>query len=892
MSSQSRILRLHTLSESQFSKDILALSLLVVLPFIYFWRVTLGQQVWYTRDILGSYYPYAVEYARALVAGRIPLWTPLIQCGFPLLAEGEVAVFYPTRPLLLTLMPAHFALSYEVLLHLAWMVCGMYLFVRSLGMNIASGLFAGVVFGFAGFTLQSIQQIPILVTLAWLPWLAFFQERLRCSWCKDRVALKWFLLFSGAAGIQWLAGSPQIAVMNAMVLGLSGCVNNWQGNIAPITKTQLKTYFTAVAWTTLPLLIGIGLAAIQIIPTIELIPFSVRSSAVMTTQFRKSYSLPPEFLVQFLLPFAPAEPGDSNLEYWGYVGLMVLGLAAMAMFWGKQVWIRFYTLLALFGLMLALGGATPIYPTLSRLPVLDMFRIPARYLLVFTFALTVLAAWAFSRLSQQLANASPRWTREITAFFIVLSGLVFVLAYTQSSTWWLALWHKLPFALGVVVISILGLALSRRLDWTTFAILVIGVTILDRLAYAAPLLTTIIPTTPSSYVTSMPRSLQSLDIRTYERVLTQGSHWPSVPALRASLSPNTGMPYGIEHAQIASPLAFSAHQAYFSNLSPAWLNLANVRYVLIPLEPRPQSITPILQSDWQLDLESLGRSIPPIRALEITSFTDAATEGWIVAHLILEWQGGERQTLPLRVGFETANWDYGRLSGTFAPPPNVSVAHPFTAFWRALGRFFTGYVYSARWDWETARHLIKVRLEPLSSAHLIIERVSLVDENGTRHSLARLSGTNEFVLAYQSDTVAIWENLDVLPRAFTIHTSQVVQSGIQEELEILPLSQGTYDTAEIINYQPERVEIRATTDQPGYLVLTDSWYPGWEARVNGQPAPIYRANLIFRAVPIEAGTHTITFEYRPRSLVLGASISAMSLLLVLGISFWRLRKIR
>ncbi|MCX7838327.1 MAG: hypothetical protein N2559_02580, partial [Anaerolineae bacterium] len=99
------------------------------MPFIYFWRVTLGQQVWYTRDILGSYYPYAVEYARALVAGRIPLWTPLIQCGFPLLAEGEVAVFYPTRPLLLTLMPAHFALSYEVLLHLAWMVCGMYLFV-------------------------------------------------------------------------------------------------------------------------------------------------------------------------------------------------------------------------------------------------------------------------------------------------------------------------------------------------------------------------------------------------------------------------------------------------------------------------------------------------------------------------------------------------------------------------------------------------------------------------------------------------------------------------------------------------------------------------------------------------------------------------------------------
>ncbi|MEW5720160.1 MAG: YfhO family protein, partial [Chloroflexota bacterium] len=85
---------------------------------------------------------------------------------------------------------------------------------------------------------------------------------------------------------------------------------------------------------------------------------------------------------------------------------------------------------------------------------------------------------------------------------------------------------------------------------------------------------------------------------------------------------------------------------------------------------------------------------------------------------------------------------------------------------------------------------------------------------------------------------------------------------------------------EITRYQPERVEIKATTDRAGYLVLTDSWYPGWRAFVDGQPAPIYRADVIFRAVPLEPGTHTIVFEYRPDSFLIGAIISAASFIIL------------
>jgi uncharacterized membrane protein YfhO len=72
-------------------------------------------------------------------------------------------------------------------------------------------------------------------------------------------------------------------------------------------------------------------------------------------------------------------------------------------------------------------------------------------------------------------------------------------------------------------------------------------------------------------------------------------------------------------------------------------------------------------------------------------------------------------------------------------------------------------------------------------------------------------------------------------------------------------------------------------------VLSDSWYPGWNVFVGGQPAPIDRADVLFRAVRIEPGTHDVVFEYRPLSFVFGAVITGVSLLIVLAISIFYLR---
>lgn len=81
----------------------------------------------------------------------------------------------------------------------------------------------------------------------------------------------------------------------------------------------------------------------------------------------------------------------------------------------------------------------------------------------------------------------------------------------------------------------------------------------------------------------------------------------------------------------------------------------------------------------------------------------------------------------------------------------------------------------------------------------------------------------------------------------------------------------TFDTAvsqaeappAIVSYTPERIEIHSNTAQDSFLLLKDAYYPGWIAIVNGQPAPIYRADVMFRAVRVPAGESTVVFEYKP-----------------------------
>jgi len=83
---------------------------------------------------------------------------------------------------------------------------------------------------------------------------------------------------------------------------------------------------------------------------------------------------------------------------------------------------------------------------------------------------------------------------------------------------------------------------------------------------------------------------------------------------------------------------------------------------------------------------------------------------------------------------------------------------------------------------------------------------------------------------------------------------------------------------------PNRVTIRATLDAPGYLVVADTWYPGWQATVDGVPTEVLRANYAFRAVWLETGKHEVEMVYRPTLVRIGGAVSLTVLtLLVAGL---------
>jgi hypothetical protein len=154
-------------------------------------------------------------------------------------------------------------------------------------------------------------------------------------------------------------------------------------------------------------------------------------------------------------------------------------------------------------------------------------------------------------------------------------------------------------------------------------------------------------------------------------------------------------------------------------------------------------------------------------------------------------------------------------------------------------------------------------------------------------------------LAHSGD-VKIYENLDVLHRAFLVHrwaaaaddeaalarmratsfdpAAEVVLSDVEGAASARAAGAATAaELARVVHYAPERVEIEVTAEAPGYLVLTDAWYPGWKATVDGAPVRVWRADLLFRAVAVRPGDHRVVLTFRPASLRVGAGISLVGL---------------
>jgi hypothetical protein len=149
---------------------------------------------------------------------------------------------------------------------------------------------------------------------------------------------------------------------------------------------------------------------------------------------------------------------------------------------------------------------------------------------------------------------------------------------------------------------------------------------------------------------------------------------------------------------------------------------------------------------------------------------------------------------------------------------------------------------------------------------------------------------------FRDEEVDVYERPSALPRAWIADRPIAVAAAADalaavtrpsfdprrdvaiEGASVAPVEDGPTGDAEIVDYESERVRVRASLSRPGYLVLGDTWYPGWRVRVDGVERPMLRADLLVRAVALGPGEHRIEFVYEPLSVWLGALVSGLTML--------------
>ena len=394
---------------------------IAALPLLYFLPATLGRIVLASDDTLIFGLPLRVTIAQMIRHGHLPLWNPYIFCGMPLFAAAQGGVLFPLNWMFVIVGP-RLAMNLAVLASYACAGLGAFFYARRAGANVLGSVVTAVVWQLCGVSIGQISHTSILHVFGVLPWLFWAIEAYRVQPTGARA-----LLISASVAAAAFAGNQQtlaylllLASAYAVTIGLTDKNGNW---LRPLI-------FIAA---------GLFVAAVQLVPTAELLRLSLRDTA--SYEFFSSFSLPPVFLLTYFAPFvvgggngllfrAPYIGESFYPEYAGYVGLAPLMLAAIAAVIARDARTRFWICTAVLCLLLALGRFSPfgLYRLIYYVPVLNLFRVPARHLMEVDFALAVLAGRGVTFLP-----AVPRARRLVITAAI---GTCMFLLTWATVTWW------------------------------------------------------------------------------------------------------------------------------------------------------------------------------------------------------------------------------------------------------------------------------------------------------------------------------------------------------------------------------------------------------------------------------------------------------------------------
>lgn len=412
-------------------KDLVYIGLILLVICIFFWKVILYPQnmIFSIRsDTVTQFYPWRVA---ASESGLLPLWNPYTFGGEPLLANPQLAYFYPPNIILFTIFPDHLAFGYGFILHLFIASSSMYFLGRRLELSRVSSLFIGMTFVFSGYFMGHVfaAHYPQTCSASLIPaiFLLFDTALRRNSW-------KFALATGILVGCQFLAGHIQITLMTGFVLVsyfVYHMIITWK---TTTYKNKLKlTGISAVA-----ALLSILVTVIQFIPSYQYTSLTTRSGGVGYS-YATSYSLPPANLIMLFTPNIMGQP--LNGTYWGawshwelsmYMGIITLIFFPFAIHYRKNSHVRFFAGMGILSIILAMGGSTPVYWIFYKLiPGFDLLRGPARFVVLFIFSLSILAGFGFDHLQKGLtADQMKKINKKVKVLvwisLIILSGSLIV----------------------------------------------------------------------------------------------------------------------------------------------------------------------------------------------------------------------------------------------------------------------------------------------------------------------------------------------------------------------------------------------------------------------------------------------------------------------------------
>jgi hypothetical protein len=186
-----------------------------------------------------------------------------------------------------------------------------------------------------------------------------------------------------------------------------------------------------------------------------------------------------------------------------------------------------------------------------------------------------------------------------------------------------------------------------------------------------------------------------------------------------------------------------------------------------------------------------------------------------------------------------------------------------------------------------------------ASVHFNLWKSKLLNLLGMRYVISRDEITDPSLKCVYNGRVRVYENPAALPRAFIVHKAYVIGAEmslfriffheafepaqevlLEEEPYGFPLETEAKpgSAARIVEYSPTQVVVDVEMKSPGFLVLTDSYLPGWQATVDGERSRLLTANFLLRCVPVREGAHRVEFRYQPPSFIFGAGLTVLTLL--------------